>query len=494
MKARIAGAWPLWSVLTAQLVLTLPWLWRTAPFTDEALYLDAGHQEWASWLGHAAMPDYASWFSGSPALYPPLAAAADSAGGLAAARALSLVVMLATTALVYLIGEQLFGRLAGILGAFLFAVCGLVVHYGAFATFGPLALFFLTLAAWSAIRVGAGSMWWLPAAALTLVAANATKYATLAWDPVIIAIIVLRGWGGARWPAIVQAASAAVTVAVLDLGLVMLGGAEYARGVIFTTVFRTIRWGAPSPAGSVLAHALAMTGLIVLPAIGGVAVSIATRMPLTTSCLLGVLVVAAVLAPVEQARIHELASLDKNLGFGLPFAAVAAGYVLSTGVTQRRARVRLGAITAASGLVVAVLVTGRLQSVQFRGPGITVADQVVATIGRGYVPGTFILSDSAARMERYYLPAISSEHWLAAFSPSPAQSLQIADMVCASQVSVVVLRRRGHAYDHPYDRDHRRHDGPHPAALQAGHRRPSGRLRHAGMDGHRAGLAHRGCR
>lgn len=451
MRARIANAWQLWSVLTAQMVLTLPWLWRTAPFTDEALYLKAGHQEWASWLGHAVVPDYASWFSGSPALYPPLAAAADSAGGLAAARALSLIIMLATTALVYLMGERLFGHIAGILGALTFAVCGLVVHYGAFATFGPLALFFLVLAAWSAIRVNAGSFWWLPACALALVAANATKYATLAWDPVIAGIIALHGWDSARWQAIGQAASAAVTVAVLDLGLLMLGGAEYTTGVIITTVFRSIHWGTPSPASSVLLRAFALTGLLVLPAIAGVVVSIATRMPLTRTLFLSLLVLAAIIAPVEQARIHQLPSLDKNLGFGLAFAAVGAGYALSTGVTQRRSWGRLGSTMMVIALTLILLVAGRLQKVQFRGPGITVADQVVTAIRRDYSPGTFIVSDGAARMEQYYLPAIPLARWIATFAPTPAQSARIANLICSRHVSVVVLRKKGNAFARPYD-------------------------------------------
>src|SRR6266487_319612 len=85
MRDKAVLAWLLWPVLLAEAVLTLPWLWRTAPFTDEALYLRAGHQEWSHWLHHAALPDYAGWFSGAPVLYPPLGAAADSIGGRAQA-------------------------------------------------------------------------------------------------------------------------------------------------------------------------------------------------------------------------------------------------------------------------------------------------------------------------------------------------------------------------------------------------------------------------
>ena len=278
MRDRIVAAWPLWSLLVAQIVLTQRWIWRTAPFTDEALYLQAGHAEWAHWLHHAPLPDYASWFSGAPVLYPPLAAATDSAGGLVAARALSLIVMLATTAMVYMIGSRIFSQgCAGALGALVFAVCGLVVHYGAFATFGPPSLFLLVVATWAAIRIRDGRFAWLPACACMIAAANATKYATLAWDPVVIGIIILHGWDEARWQAIGRAASVAATVAVLDLGLVMFGGSTYARGVIVTTIFRSIHWGAPSSVASVLARAFALTGALLLPAIAGVVVSILAR-------------------------------------------------------------------------------------------------------------------------------------------------------------------------------------------------------------------------
>src|SRR2546421_11776262 len=108
MRSKAVLAWPLWPVLLAEAVLTLPWLWRTAPFTDEALYLRAGHQEWSHWLHDAALPDYAGRFSGAPVLYPPLGAAADSIGGLAAARGLSLIILLGYIVPVYLSCSRLF--------------------------------------------------------------------------------------------------------------------------------------------------------------------------------------------------------------------------------------------------------------------------------------------------------------------------------------------------------------------------------------------------
>jgi hypothetical protein len=451
---RLASTWELWGILAAQLGLTTPWLWRTAPFTDEALYLEAGHREWAHWLHHAPIPDYASWFSGAPVLYPPLAAAADSAGGLVAARALSLVLMLASTALIYLTARRLFGgRLPAVMASLLFAICGLVVHYGGFATFGPPAMLLLVAATWAATRIAGGSPVWLPLCAVALVAADAIKYAALAWDPVVIGVVVLSGWEKGRWRAVGDAASACLTAAVLGIGLVMLGGADFSRGLIDTTVFRSIHMSEANSAASVLLRALALTGVLVVPAILGVVIALARREPIPRTLLLTVFAIASALAAVDQAKIHQLGSLDKNLGFGLPFAALGAGYALSAGRKWAQ-RFHWGSKAAAVtcvALVLATLIAGRLQKVQFRGPGIRTASEVVAAVRKDYVPGTYIVSDGAARMEQYYLPSIRARWWVGTFNPTPQENAAITGLICSGQVSVVVLRKNPAGYNHPYD-------------------------------------------
>lgn len=454
LTKRLNDAWPLWAVLVAQAVLTVPWLWRTAPFTDEALYLEAGHAEWAHWLHHAHIADYPSWFSGAPVFYPPLAAAANSAGGLPAARAVSLLLMFATTALVYLIGCRLFNRLIGALAAALFAVGGLAVHYGAFATFSPFALFLLMLAAWAAVRVRDGGFGWLPACALALVAANVAKYATALWDPVVVCMLVLHGWDKARREAIGRACSVTATVLVIEAGLLVLGGADYARGLAVTTLFRTIHWGAPSSWASVLARAFAIIGVLVLTGLLGVLVSLLRRRPKALTVFLALLVLAAVLAPIDQARIHQLPSLDKNMGFGLPFAALSAGYALGEGrswMGRRWEWGRMAASVTAAVVLLAVLVSGRLEGVQFRGPGIVTADQIVAAIRHGYRHGTYVISDGGARMEQYYLPTIPPDSWIGMFTGSASQRERIAGQIRCGHVSVVVLRKNAGVYDHAYD-------------------------------------------
>src|SRR5262249_13469466 len=78
---------------------------------------------------------------------PPLAG-----GGLAGARALSLVFMLGATALLWAAAGRLFGHGAAFFAAALFATLGPVLHLGAFATYDAPALFLVALAAWCVIR------------------------------------------------------------------------------------------------------------------------------------------------------------------------------------------------------------------------------------------------------------------------------------------------------------------------------------------------------
>jgi len=453
MRGKAVLAWLLWPVLLAEAVLTLPWLWRTAPFTDEALYLRAGHQEWSHWLHDAALPDYAGRFSGAPVLYPPLGAAADSIGGLAAARGLSLIIMLGTTGFVYLACSRLFGRQAAFFASALFAVSGLVVHNGAFATYNPLALFFLALGLWAAVRARDGYRW-VAVCALALAISNAVKYATLAWDPVVLGVVILDSWDRGAAEALRRGFSLAATVAVLDAGFLMLGGADYLTGVKVTTVFRTIHFGTSEPPSAILWRAFAITGALVLPATVGVAVSAARREPLPVTALLALLVLGALIAPIDQAHLRQLGSLDKNMSFGLPFAAIAAGYAISAVIEWAEERIpagRLAGSAAGAALILLVLIAGRLQTVQFRGPASAVAAKLISAVSNGYQQGTYIVSDGAARMEQYYLPQIPAAMWVGIFDPSAAQRARIRVQICAGRVSLVILRMNGGSYDHAYD-------------------------------------------
>jgi hypothetical protein len=147
-RLSIPAGWGLAAILIVQALLSFRLVRADTAFQDEAAYLWAGHLEWAHWLHGTSIPPFPAYFSGAPFIYPPIAALADSAGGLAAARILSLAFMLAATGLLWDTARRLFGARAAFFAAALFAVLGPVLHLGAFATYDALSVLFLGLAMW----------------------------------------------------------------------------------------------------------------------------------------------------------------------------------------------------------------------------------------------------------------------------------------------------------------------------------------------------------
>jgi 4-amino-4-deoxy-L-arabinose transferase-like glycosyltransferase len=147
------GIRPLLLILIIQAALSARLVWANTAFQDEALYLWSGHVELNDWLHHAHVTDYyAMHFSGAPVIYPPLAAMADSIGGLAAARLLSLIFMLGSTILLYCTATRLFSRRVAIMSAAFFATLGWADQLGAFATFDAMAIFLIALSSWLVVR------------------------------------------------------------------------------------------------------------------------------------------------------------------------------------------------------------------------------------------------------------------------------------------------------------------------------------------------------
>lgn len=315
---------PLLAVLAAQAVLSLRLMWSKTAFNDEALYLWAGHLELGHLLHGTPVPTFQTYFSGAPVIYPPLGALADSLGGLAAARALSLGFMLGTTLLLYSATRRLFGGRAGEIAAGSFGVLGSAQFLGAFATYDALALFLLGLAAWLVVMAcGRLSEPLLITAGLVLALADATKYPTTLWDPVVLALAALTatrgGWlrRGARAMRLALYSSAVILVALLRFG-----GHAYLQGIMFTTLARSSN---AVPSGSILRDSALWIGLILVIALRGMVIAESTRVRLICATL----ACAVVLAPLEQARIHTLTSLDKHVTFGAWFGAIAVGYVLA---------------------------------------------------------------------------------------------------------------------------------------------------------------------
>jgi 4-amino-4-deoxy-L-arabinose transferase-like glycosyltransferase len=297
-------------------------------FQDEALYLWAGHLEWAHVLHGTPLPQFPAYFSGAPVIYPPLGALADSIGGLIAARVLSLVFMLGATATLWFTSARLYGRRAAFFAAALFAVLGPTLLLGAFATPDAMSLFLLALAAWFVVRAGdrQDATGWMLAAAATLVLANATSYPSALLDPVVILLALVVAWPspGPRL-AIARAVSLLAIVALLITLLLLIGGSRYLAGVEQTTLARV--GGSDSPL-SVLAQSWSRTGVIVVAASCGAVVSWVTQPRRPQTWLLTMLALTALIVPAEQASTSTLASLNKHVDLGALFAAIAAGYAV----------------------------------------------------------------------------------------------------------------------------------------------------------------------
>ena len=317
---------PLVAVLAVQAALSIRLVRADTAFEDEATYLWAGHLEWANWLHGTPIPQFSAYFSGAPFLYPPLGALADSIGGLTAARILSLVFMLGATALLWGATSRLYGRRAAFFAAALFAVSGPTLHLGSFATYDAMSVFLVALAACLVLRAGdrgdaAGRM---IVAGVVLALANAAAYSTILFDPIVILLVLLsalpKPGGGFAARRIGLLLIALVTPL---LAAVLIGGSSYIGGFEKTTLARAV--GAASPS-TVLLDSWEWTGITILLALGGIIVGLVNRLGRARVWVLVILTVAAILGPLEQANLHTSASLNKHVGLGAWFAAIAAGY------------------------------------------------------------------------------------------------------------------------------------------------------------------------
>jgi 4-amino-4-deoxy-L-arabinose transferase-like glycosyltransferase len=225
------------AILAVQAVLSLR-MHNTA-FEDEALYLSAGHQELAHLLYGVPLPDdYASFFSGSPVLYPILGALADTWGGLAAARHVSLLTMLTATGLLYSLTRRLFNERIGLCAAVIFSVTESAIFLGNFATYDAPALCLLALAAWIVVRT-ASFRWpvYLLAAPVAALAVG-TKYAALLFVPTIVVLAGAAAWPQRGRQALIPPVALAIVVAGLLAGALHLAGPDYLIAVKSTTTAR----------------------------------------------------------------------------------------------------------------------------------------------------------------------------------------------------------------------------------------------------------------
>ena len=293
---------PLTAICAVQAALSLSLVWSNAAFEDEADYLWLGHLEWAHWLHGASWPSaYADRFlSGLPIAYPPLGAVADSIGGLAGARILSLAFMLATTVLLYLTASRLIGRQGALIGCAIWALSEPALRL-AFATYDPLSVLFTALSAWLAVQAGnrRHGLAWVAGAAGALGLANATAYSGIVIDPVLIGFAFLVWLPSMRARrALLWALCVAVGCATV-FGLVMTGAGSW-RGLVFTVIDRAT--SDHQSALLVLNDIWGYSGLIVCLAIVGIVFAVGTENR-QRGFLIALLGCAAFVVPAAQ--LHD---------------------------------------------------------------------------------------------------------------------------------------------------------------------------------------------
>jgi 4-amino-4-deoxy-L-arabinose transferase-like glycosyltransferase len=392
------------AVLCVQAALSLR-MHNTA-FEDEALYLYAGHMEIAHWLHSAALQgDYSSYFSGAPVLYPVLGAAADSLGGLAAARAVSLLAMLTTTGLLYSLTRMLVNERVGLCAVVIFSVTEPTIFLGNLATYDAPALCLLALASWIVVRAAA-TRWpvYLLAAPVAVLAA-ATKYAALFFVPAVAVLAGLAALPQAGRRALIRPLAFAAVAAGLLAAALRFAGGTFVRALTSTT---TQRAPGATPTITILRESLSWGGLpFALTLVGAVAYAarpqtearerIAPPGSRARRIALGVVLAGtALLAPAYQVHLHTDISLHKHIGFGLFFAApmAAVGLARIVGDHFRRAQV---------GIAIwgAVLVLGMVQANNLFS-GWPDSRQLVQDLARNLQPGAHYLVE-VDEVPIYYL-------------------------------------------------------------------------------------------
>jgi 4-amino-4-deoxy-L-arabinose transferase-like glycosyltransferase len=317
---------PIALILVIQAVVSISLV--NVAWADEGLYMFAGHQEIAHLLHGVDISQfgYGKYFSGAPALYPVLAAALDTVGGLQAARLFSTVCMLTASISVYLITKALFGRRAAFLALCVFAFAGPILFLGHYATYDAMTL--ALLAAAGAVLTRYAGYRSAVVAGLLLGLAMAVKYAGALWVPsvMLLGLIPHRQGSWRKWlrPKAIRLLVTALTMIVLIGTALAVWGQLIWQGILFTTTARVAQ--IPVSDSYLLGVIATDAGpQLVLAAAGAVLLVKFRRSWFTALLLLG----SAFLAPLHQIQIDELAALHKHVGFGLIFAAPLAGYALA---------------------------------------------------------------------------------------------------------------------------------------------------------------------
>jgi hypothetical protein len=360
---------PLTVICAIQAAGSLALVWSNTAFTDEADYLRIGHLLIGHWLHGKSWPaGYAEKvLSGAPAIYPPLGAMADSVGGLAGARILSLAFMVAATVLVYRTAERLLGGTVAVIAAALWALSEPVLRL-AFATYDPMSVFLVALAAWLATEAAyrRRQSVLVLSSAVALGLAVAVAYSALAVTPVVIAVAFLT-WRCHVDTRLACYRTAALTAAAVAVFAVVITASGSWAGITFTVINR--KMNDYQDTALILGHVALYSGLIIVLALTG-ALAAAREPDRRFRLLLVTLGATALVVPAAQLYMRTGWALDKHVAYGMWFASMAAGYgcvaiarwLREAGITSRR----LWLAAELTALVVVAAANWQLASATFR--------------------------------------------------------------------------------------------------------------------------------
>lgn len=419
--------WPLLAILGVQSALAAPLIASREIFSDEGLYLYSGQQMLDHWLHGSPVQDFQTYFSGSPALYPPLGAIANHVGGLAGARVLSLLFILATTVLLFATTARLFGQAAGYFAALLFASLGGTQFLSALATYDTMALFLLAAAVFLAVGMPyssgslASTMRVFVASPLLLALADAVKYASALWNPVVLVVVAAAPVlaGERRRPQLSHTIRYGAVLAVALAAGLLIGGPKYWRGIMNTTIARTPQQiGIPTPAGMVLHLAWAWIGVVIVLALVGLLLVVAWPHPRrgALAAVAVALTVGTLLAPLNQARIETSVSLQKHVVFGAWFGCILAGHavakIASGPLPRMRRSLRLGLLTVVFAVALGTVPSAYASQVpqwhqwQVENPAFITGLRQIATPG----PGRYLI-EGHMDITAYYVRDVGSLQW-----------------------------------------------------------------------------------
>jgi hypothetical protein len=349
----------LWLLLicTSQVALAMRPGQVATPFEDEALYVFMGHRMIQHLIHGAFLHEHpGAFFSGAPGLYPVLAAMGDSIGGLQGARTVSLGFALLATIGVFGLGQQLFGKLAGLLAAFTFTLCGSVIYQSGFATFDSTMLALVAMAAWLAVFSAKNDgLMWAPVVSGLLALAFLVKYAGAVYAPVVTILAVGVGYRRFRGKVLRRALFLMAGAMVMAYFIIALWGQSLILGIQTTTTSRTII--DPSSKAHLIEQVLNWVGpWLALAFIGGL-IRLRRHLAVVLTLFFG-----AIIGPAQHIRLGESTSLSKHVAFGMIFAAPLIGDLLGRSIR----RLPLVGIPATATVLAALCLLGLHHSSMFR--------------------------------------------------------------------------------------------------------------------------------